>query len=62
MCLCIHGILLYGYSRAGVSTAGRAAKRVRPVLDSSLEEESESVVQASSRTGEMSLSVQVNSG
>ncbi len=57
MCLCIHGILLCGYSRAGVSTAGRAAKRVRPVLDSSLEEESESIVQASSRTGEMSLSV-----
>ena len=57
MCLCIHGILLCGYSCAGVSTAGRAAKRVRPVLDSSLEEESESVVQASSRTGEMSLSV-----
>ncbi len=57
MCLCIHDILLCGYSRAGVSTAERAAKRVRPVLDSSLEEESESVVQASSRTGEMSLSV-----
>ena len=57
MCLCIHGILLCGYSRAGVSTAGRAAKRVCPVLDSSLEEESKFVVRASSRTGEMSLSV-----
>ena len=47
--------LLCGYSYAGVSITGRAAKRVRPVLDSSIEEES--VAQASSRTGEMSLSV-----
>ena len=39
---CIHCVLLYGYSYAGVSISGeksQAAKRVRPVLDSSTEEE-----------------------
>ena len=54
ICTHIHCLLLYGYSYAGVSITGRAAK-VCPVLDSSIEEEL--VAQASSRTGEMSLSV-----
>jgi len=55
MGLYINHVLLCGYSCVGVSITGRAAKRVRTVLDSSIEEES--VAQVSSRTGEMSLSV-----
>ena len=53
-----HDVLLCAYSYAGVLTTGgrpRAAKCVRPVLDSSIEEES--VAEASSRTGETSLNV-----
>ena len=53
-----HDVLLCAYSYAGVLTTGgrpRAAKCVRPVLDSSVEEES--VAKTSSRTGETSLRV-----
>ena len=50
--------VLCAYSYAGVLTTRgrpRAAKRVRPVLNSSIEEES--VAKASSQTGETSLNV-----
>ena len=53
-----HCVLLCVYCYAGVSITGgrpRAAKCVRPMQDSSTEEES--VAKASSRAGEMSLSV-----
>jgi len=53
ICASIHCILLCGYSCAGVSITGRAAKCVRTALDSSIEEES--VAQVSSWTGETSL-------
>ena len=57
MGLHINHVLLCGYSCVGVSITGRAAKCVRTVLDSSIEEES--VAQVSSQTGEMYVIVLV---